>query len=310
MDLNYLFNEVSLYVKDTFDIFVLKDEKYQLDKEVLNQFLCYIGCLQEKLITYCHKCKKDFPFSVKKEIVFLNDGYLGRSNEIQFTKSYQYGPGTLSINNGNIFGAQPPYAKNMLLKNKIWYIHYYFTCTNDISHNYNMMISVELNNGKLIVRKVGQNPSMLTVKGFDFDKYKKQLEEINAYDDYKKADLSNADHFYVGAYAYLRRIFEKMINNYLDGIELQDNHMDTKIDAVKDKFDPRVQKLLKSLYGILSISIHELDEEQSKEYYEYLKTIIDMQLEYIKTESDKDSQSKSLESIINKIKSGITTGGK
>ena len=309
-DLNYLFNEVSLYTKDIFDIFVLKDEKYQLDKEVLNQFLCYIGCLQEKLITYCHKCKKEFPFSVEKEIVFLNDGYLSRSDELQFTKSYQYGPGTLSIDNGNIFGAQPPYAKDMLLNNKIWYIHYYFTCTNDISHNYNMMISVELKDGKLIIRKVGQNPSMLTVKGFDFDKYKKQLEEINAYDDYKKADLSNADHFYVGAYAYLRRIFEKMINNYLDGTELKDDHMDTKIDAVKNNFDPRVQKLLKSLYGILSISIHELDEEQSKEYYEYLKTIIDMQLEYIKTESDKDSQSKSLESIINKIKSGITIGGK
>lgn len=309
-DLNYLFNEVSLYTKDTFNVFGLKDGEYQLDKEVLDQFLCYIGCLQEKLITYCHKCKKEFPFNVEKEIVFLNDGYLSRSNELKFTKSYQYGPAILSIDNGNIFGAQPPYAKDMLLNNVIYYIHYYFTCTNDIDHNYNMMISIELTNGKLIVRKVGQNPSMLTVKGFDFDKYKKQLDELNAYEDYKKADLSNADHFYVGAYAYLRRIFEKMVNKYLDGQELKDNHMDTKISAIKEKFDPRIQKLLKNLYEILSVSIHELDEEQSKEYYVYLKTIIDMQLEYIKTESDKESQSKSLESILDKIKGGIKLGGK
>lgn len=49
-----------------------------------------------------------------------------------------------------------------------------------------MMISIELRNGKFIVRKIGQNPSMLTVKGFDFDKYKKILEKINAYDNYKK----------------------------------------------------------------------------------------------------------------------------
>ena len=68
--------------------------------------------------------------------------------------------------------------------------------------------------------------------------------------------------------------------------------MEMKIDAVKDKFDPRVQKLLKNLYGILSISIHELDEDESKEYYSYLKAVIDMQLEYIKSETDKDNQSK------------------
>lgn len=308
-NLNYLFNDTSLYAKESFNVFVLKDEKYQLNKEALEQFLCYIGCLQEKLITYCHKCKKEFPFLCKKEVVLLEDDYFNKDDVIYFTKPCQHGPCAISIDNGNIFGAAPPYTKDILLNDKIWYIHYYFTCTNDDNHNYNMMIAVELVDGNLIVRKIGQNPSMLTIKGFDFDKYKKQLKELNAYDDYRKADLSNAEHFYVGAYAYLRRIFEKMINNYLNGIDLKDYHMDTKIDAVKDKFDPRVQTLLKSLYGILSISIHELDEEQSKEYYTYLKTVIDMQLEYIKTETDKDNQSKDLESIINKINSGIKLGG-
>lgn len=142
---------------------------------------------------------------------------------------------------------------------------------------------------------------MLTVKGFDFDKYKKFLDMINAYEDYKKADLCNSDHFFVGAYAYLRRIFEKMIKFYLGDKELTDNHMDTKIDAVKDNFDPRVKKMLKNLYGILSISIHELDEDQSKEYYTYLKAVIDMQLEYVKSEDEKDKQSKNLEDILSKI---------
>lgn len=77
--------------------------------------------------------------------------------------------------------------------------------------------------------------------------------------------------------------------------------METKIDAVKDKFDPRVQNLLKNLYGILSISIHELDEDESKEYYSYLKAVIDMQLEYIKSETDKDNQSKELSDVLSKI---------
>ena len=39
-----------------------------------------------------------------------------------------------------------------------------------------------------------------------------------------------------------------------------------------------------------------------KEYYEYLKAIIDIQLEYIKTEADKKiNQSKSLSSVLSKI---------
>ena len=46
-----------------------------------------------------------------------------------------------------------------------------------------------------------------------------------------------------------------------------------------------------------------LDEEQSKEYYSYLKAVIDMQLEYEKTEEEKDKQSKDLEGILSKIAS-------
>lgn len=309
--INYLFNEVSLYTKEKFQVFELKDDKYEFNKEQYLKFLYYIGVAQDKLISYCHRCKKEFPFSCELELFnFIYDSKISE-DYIQLTKSYGHnGYGRINLTNGNIFGVQPPYNKDDLNDGIILYIEYFFSCTNDNSHKYMMMISIEFNDGTFVVRKIGQNPSMLTVKGFDFDKYKKQLEELNAYEDYKKADLSNADHFYVGAYAYLRRIFEKMVNKYLDGQELKDNHMDTKINTIKDRFDPRIQKLLKNLYEILSVSIHELDEEQSKEYYVYLKTIIDMQLEYIKTESDKESQSKSLESILDKIKGGIKLGGK
>lgn len=55
------------------------------------------------------------------------------------------------------------------------------------------------------------------------------------------------------------------------------------------------------MYDILSISIHELNENQSKEYYEDLKAILDMQFEYMKTEEDKENQSKKLDSTISRI---------
>ena len=298
-NLDYLFNEEPLYTKEEFKVFELKENKYTLNEEELQRFNKYIGINKNKIITFCHKCKKEFPFNVEKR--YFED--INRNMSVlMLTKDFGNAPGgRFDCKSGTVYGAMPPYAKEYLLDNEIWYVEYCMKCTNNYSHKYFLMISIELKGGIFIVRKIGQNPSMLTVKGFDFDKYKKILERINAYEDYKKADMSNAEQFYVGAYAYLRRIFEKMIYYYIGDKKIVDDHMDKKIEAVKDEFDPRVRKLLKNLYGILSVSIHELDEEQSKEYYEYLKAIIDMQLEYMNTEEEKSKQSKELESVISKI---------
>lgn len=301
-NLDFLFNDVSLYVVEKFEVFKLENDMYHLDEEEFKRFKRYIGIKKEKIITYCHKCKKEFPFDVEKCYIKFATNINNSSKDMIFTENVNSFFGTrLDVTDGKLWGIEPPFSKNIMYNNKIWYIEYTFECTNDSNHIYILMISIELKDGCFIVRKIGQNPSMLTIKGFDFDKYKKILEKINAYEDYKKADLSYAENFSVGAYAYLRRLFEKLIIFYLGDKELEDNHMDTKIEAVKDKFDPRIRSLLKNLYGILSISIHELDEEQSKEYYEYLKTIIDMQLEYMNSEQEKEKQSKNLEKIINKI---------
>ena len=301
-DLDFLFNNVSLYTKEKFEVFKFEEDKYQLNDKAFEDFKEYIGINKQKIVTYCHKCKKEFPFDIQvKYMNFTSDINHTTKNMIITGDFGNAFGGRIDVITGNIYGAMPPYPKEHLYNNKIWYIEYSFECTNNLEHNYLMMISVELKDGCFIVRKIGQNPSMLTVKGFDFDKYKSILEKLNAYNDYKKADLSNADHFYVGAYAYLRRIFEKLILYYLGDIKLKDDHMDTKIDDVKDKFDPRIKGLLKNLYGILSKSIHELDEDQSKEYYIYLKTVIDMQLEYMNSEEEKEKQSKNLQGILNKI---------
>lgn len=305
-ELNNLFNNGSLYTKEVFKVFKLDGEAYELDEKEFSRFKDYIGCGHEKIVTFCHKCKKEFPFEIDKRYINFYQDPFNVSSTILLSKNSN-GAGRLDIENGRIFGPLPPYHKDKFYENQIGYIEYSFTCKNDSSHVYLMFLSVEFDKGEFTIRKVGQNPSMLTIKGFDFDKYKKQLDRINAYEDYKKADLSNADHFYVGAYAYLRRIFEKLINWYIEenNIKLTDDRMETKIDSVKQYFDPRINKLLKNLYGILSSSIHELDEDESKDYYIYLKAIIDMQLEYEFTEEEKAKQSSDLSAVISKIENGL-----
>lgn len=306
MNLNSVFNDEDLYAKHVFSLFRLKNGKYELDGESLEKFIMYLGIGERKLITYCKTCKKEFSFDVRTRVGYNLMQAHPQTNSITIT-SDTLGRinGELNLIIGYISGDEPPYDKEFLPEYNKWYIEFQFTCNNDSSHRYIMIVSIEQNYGDFIVRKIGQDPSILDVHGFDFEKYKVFLNSINAYSDYKKADLSFAEHFYVGAFAYLRRVFEKMVNKYLEGISITDNHMDKKIEAIQDKFDSRIRGLLKNLYGILSVSIHELDEDESKEYYEYLKAIIDIQLEYEKTEKDKENQALRLQSTISKIASGI-----
>lgn len=312
-NLNYLFDSVPLYTKEEFKIFDKKDDGYYINREEYLKFLVYVGCKQDKIIIYCHRCKMRFPYTIERNIyLFGTDGKGGKESldSIIFTdeaKVYSVGRvgyqefGSFNLVTGEIRGNGEPYKIDLLYNNCVWYIEYSFTCTNDSNHKYIMFVSIEIKDEMVIVRKIGQNPSMLTVKGFDFDKYNKFLKKINAYDDYKKADLSFGEQFYAGAFTYLRRILEKMVNHYLEGKNSEDNRMETKINMIKENLDPRIRGLFNPLYGILSMGIHELDDDQCKKYYEYLKAIIDMQLQFIKTENEKNQQSKELNKVISEI---------
>ena len=308
MKLEEVFNDESLYSKKEFKLFTLKNGKYDYDEEKALEMMDYLGLKAKKIITTCNKCKKEFPFDIKTRCIGFLQDINQTTNYMIVTENFQNAfSGRIDIKDGNLFGGMPPYPKDKLLKYNKWYIEYEFSCTNEPIHKYLMVLSIEQKLDTFIIKKIGQDPSMLDVHGYDFDKYKKQLEKINAYDDYKKADLSRADQFYVGAYAYLRRIFEKVLNRYLKeyNIKITDNHVETKIKAVKEYFDPRIKDMLKNLYGILSKSIHELDESQSKTYYDYLKAVIEIQLEYEYTEAEKEKQTKELNSVLNKIANDI-----
>ena len=57
-NLDYLFNDVPLYVKEEFQLFELKDGKYDINKNEKEKFCKYIGINKDKIISYCHKCRK------------------------------------------------------------------------------------------------------------------------------------------------------------------------------------------------------------------------------------------------------------
>ena len=302
-DLNFVFNEMPIYSKETFNIFC-KDEKgiYKVNETEINRFLNYINTKSGKIITNCVWCDKEFSFNYCQDLYTIVCSYIRKDKNIRIA-SFDVEDLYISLENERIGGQISRKILENDLIEKNYYMTYYINCNNIPKHIYSLYLFIKVQRDKIIVTKIGQYPSTLSVKGFDFDKYANQLKKYNAYDDYKNADLSMSNNFYAGAYTYLRRVYEKQLNFYIDKDkpQLSDNRTETKIKAVKGNFDPRIHTHLKNLYGILSIGIHELDEDESKDYYEYLKAMIDMQLQFEKMKDEEEKQSKTLNTKISNI---------
>lgn len=303
-DLNYIFNEMPLYSNETFYILKLKSNaEYEVDKNEIKKLFKYLNTDNGKVITNCIWCDKEFSFNYNYAMYLMNMGEnIVECSNIDIAYSQE---GTLNfrITDGLIWGRVNMQILNNNLIEENYYLTYYISCNNIPNHVYSMNLLIRVQKNKIVVTKIGQYPSILSVKGFDFDKYKKQLKKYNAYEDYKNADLSMANNFFAGAYTYLRRVYEKQLNFYIDKDKptLVDDRTETKIKAVKGNFDPRIHEHLKNLYSILSIGIHELDEEESKTYYEYLKMMIDMQLQFEKVKEETDKQTQTINAKISNI---------
>jgi hypothetical protein len=135
---------------------------------------------------------------------------------------------------------------------------------------------------KTTLEKIGQLPSYADLQKIDkdFEKELSKEDKIN----YNKAIGLFSHGANIGAYAYLRRIFENMIITAFDEnfAEINITHdeftklrMDEKISTIK-KYLPESLVEFKSFYGIVSKGIHELSEEDCGKYFGILKSVIDM----------------------------------
>lgn len=294
------FNDVPLYCKKRFVIYEKKDDQYSKSDEGLTEFLNASGLLGNKIESLCNVCKKRYPFSYKIESLFsrLDTLYFAldsKNNLISYIEPYT---------NTKSFRFPKSFKAEEISERNVAYIKYLLECTGD-GTSYSLFVRLEQDNGVVSMMKIGQFPSNIDIQGIDFDCYKKVLERFDAYSDYRRAYFSYLDSLYAGSFTYLRRVFEKMINFYCRGMALEDNHVETKIEACKEKISPDIYDLMKNLYSILSVSIHELDENESKEYFDSLKAVIETQLEFEKTNIEKEETNRRLHSKLSTIREGI-----
>ena len=158
------------------------------------------------------------------------------------------------------------------------------------------------------VIKIGQSPSIADLSNKEIEKYRKL--GSNIYNELNKA-IGLASHgIGVGSFVYLRRILEKYIVNpklselIAEGKVNQDlvNKSDFKgkIEFAKEKL-PNFLVTNKKIHSILSKGLHELEENECREYFTLLRTSIEIILDEEIEKIERDKKRKMISSQLNNL---------
>lgn len=272
-----LFLETPLYEKFPIDI---------NNAEYLYQILFY----QSKLDAYCPFCDRHSTF--------------------RGTQKYPMAPGGVGTTKFADFGKWGPNAYNGWTSHKIHQVN--LVCTREESHL--MQFSFYLTNDSLM--KIGQFPSIADLSMPDLRKYREVLSK-EKYKELNRGVGLITHGVGIGAYVYLRRIFEDLIeeahkkmttsDGWDEGL-YQRSRMDEKIDLLKNEL-PIFLAENRKLYAILSKGIHELSENDCLEYFPTVKLgvelILDEKLEEKRRQDKIDLAKKS----IGKIHGDLSSSG-
>lgn len=258
-------------------------EKFDIsvaDGEYIFQLLYFSG----KVDSYCPFCDKPSTF---KGIQTLPAPGGVRVNSFA----------TYNVRANNIFGTWT---------NRIHQIN--LVCTRVESHQ--MQFSVYLTQNQLF--KIGQYPSIADISMPDLRKYR----EVLSKDKYKELNrgVGLITHgIGVGAFVYLRRIFEDLIEEShkkqsttvgWDEETFQRSRMDEKIELLKSSL-PSFLVESRKLYSILSKGIHELTEDECLEYFPTVKLGVELILDEKLEEKRRNDKIELAKKSISKIHSDL-----
>jgi hypothetical protein len=128
------------------------------------------------------------------------------------------------------------------------------------------------------IQKVGQLPSFADIALDESKNYSKILTGEDAAEFHKAIGLA-AHSVGIGSFVYLRRIFERLIQNRFvefkaaEGWKDEDFlrlRMSERVTFLKDHLPPFLVRNAK-IYSILSLGMHELDEKQCLTFFDILK---------------------------------------
>ena len=154
------------------------------------------------------------------------------------------------------------------------------TCTRNEKHEYSFLFIT----ANYCVQKIGQFPALAELHLPQIKKYRKLLGERHA--ELARA-IGLASHGVgIGSFVYLRRIFERLIDEAADKAiaaaettaDLTRLRMDDKIAALRHHL-PEFLVQNKSLYSIMSTGIHDLTEDECLKHFGAVRVGIELILD-------------------------------
>ncbi len=158
---------------------------------------------------------------------------------------------------------EPKYADHHHLHNYIFSL--WFVCSRDQNHK--IMFIFRSNRG--VLQKIGQYPSLADLATPDLQKYRPVLGE-ERFRELSRAIGLAAHGIGIGAFVYMRRIFEGLVENArasasadarLDQASFERSRMEEKIAILRDHL-PDFLVENRALYAIMSVGVHTLSEQE------------------------------------------------
>lgn len=162
-----------------------------------------------------------------------------------------------------------------------------FSCSRDKDHLFSVIFLIKMADcstnhmvkdyeGELI--KIGQYPTIADVENQKIKKYRKLPNDL--YKELSKALGLYSHNVGIGSFVYLRRIFERLVDEAYDKAknsgtfsltekEFNDKRMGERVSALRDFLPDRIVEV-PSLYSILSAGIHSWTEESCKKHFPLL----------------------------------------
>jgi hypothetical protein len=184
-----------------------------------------------------------------------------------------------------------------------------FTCTRNGKHQ---MLFFFLLKGQNLF-KVGQYPSIADLSLPKIEQYRKVISN-EEFIELSKAIGLDAHGIGIGSFVYLRRIFERLIeeaqlteqklNPSWDERLYKNAKVNERIEMLKNRL-PQFLVKNKHIYGILSKGIHELTEKECKQHFKVVQAAIELILDEKREQQFKQEKIKEAEKQLNELNQSL-----
>ena len=264
-----------------------------------------------RISMYCKECKEERVFTMKPYIYFHD-----KDNKCYSKKLSEE---VWRIQKSYILKNTPMVGGHVEEQNTVWkwkesqieevsrILVFQFVCSMNEEHHIDYVVLTTDNS----MMKIGQYPSIADMTFPELDAYK----DVISKEDRKELGTAIglfANGVGAGSYVYLRRILERLIDQAKAraGDKVSDEEFEQARVAERIKmlqgYLPEIFIKNKTIYGILSKGIHELSEEECREYFPVVKECIYQILGMWESErrkkADEDALNKALSAISSSIK--------